>query len=76
MSRQLEESTGSRKAKTGRQQAENRMETDRLKMRKYKYVRNYVRGWKYTILCTLIKKKTKISSYIRKFRVEQLQSHI
>jgi hypothetical protein len=26
--------------------------------------------------CTLIKKKNKFSSYIRKFRVEQLQSHI
>jgi hypothetical protein len=25
---------------------------------------------------TLIKKKTKFSSYIKKFRVEQLQSHI
>jgi hypothetical protein len=26
--------------------------------------------------CTLIKKKIKFSSYLRKFRVEQLQSHI
>ncbi len=26
--------------------------------------------------CTLIKNKIKFSSYIRKFRVEQLQSHI
>jgi hypothetical protein len=26
--------------------------------------------------CTLIKKKIKFSSYLRKFRMEQLQSHI
>ncbi len=34
-------------------------------------------SWKLRITyCTLIKKKRKFSSYIRKFRVEQLQSHI
>jgi hypothetical protein len=31
---------------------------------------------KSTCHCTLIKKKIKFSSYIGKFRVEQLQSHI
>jgi hypothetical protein len=29
-----------------------------------------------TLYCTLIKKKIKFSSYIRKFRMEQLQSHM
>ncbi len=30
---------------------------------------------KIKIFCTLIKKKIKFPSYIRKFKVEQLQSH-
>ncbi len=33
------------------------------------------RVW-FCTLCTLINKKIKLSSYIRKFRMEQLQSHI
>ncbi len=32
--------------------------------------------WPVTALAALIKKKIKFSSYLRKFRVEQLQSHI
>ncbi len=35
-----------------------------------------LRGGQIDVNCTLIKKNRKISSYIRKFRVEQLQSHI
>ncbi len=33
-------------------------------------------GGKATVHASLIKKKIKISSYIRKFKMEQLQSHI
>ncbi len=36
----------------------------------------YILGWGRFTLCTLIKKKIKFSSYIRKFRMEQLHSHM
>jgi hypothetical protein len=42
----------------------------------YKYIRVHVKALPMKYLFTLIKKETKFSLYIRKFRVEQLQSHI
>jgi hypothetical protein len=36
----------------------------------------FVQFFSFSAVAALIKKKRKFSSYIRKFRVEQLQSHI
>jgi hypothetical protein len=42
----------------------------------HQFVLHRLSFWNTILYCTLIKKEIKVSSYIRKLRVEQLQSHI